>query len=62
MRSRHTSLDSIDLRLSYNASPFRLALLMVGFQALVTFKGERTSKKNLVLNESKYDEGDLREI
>ena len=26
------------------------------------FKGERTSKKNLVLNESKYDEGDLHEI
>ena len=25
-------------------------------------KGERTSKKNLVLNESKYDEGDLCEI
>ena len=26
------------------------------------FKGERTSKKNLVLNESKYDKGDLCEI
>ena len=25
-------------------------------------KGERTSKKNLVLNESKYDECDLCEI
>ena len=28
----------------------------------VKLKGERTSKKNLVLNESKYDEGDLCEI
>ena len=28
----------------------------------VKVKGERTSKKNLVLNESKYDEGDLCEI
>ena len=29
---------------------------------LRSLKGERMSKKNLVLNESKYDEGDLCEI
>ena len=28
----------------------------------LNLKGERTSKKNLVLNESKYDEGNLCEI
>ena len=28
----------------------------------LVIKGERTSKKNLVLNESKYDKGDLCEI
>ena len=37
---------------------FKTIALFIDF----SLKGERTSKKNLVLNESKYDEGDLCEI
>ena len=43
-----------------NSTTFRCLFYLL--YIYIYIKGERTSKKNLVLNESKYDKGDLCEI